>query len=54
MINAILGKRPVRVTSNFENYLRNLERTCTHGLPSIQEAKRDYQAAMKSRHQFVA
>lgn len=53
MINAILGRRHVRLTSNFEHYLRNLERRSNHGLPTIQEARRDYRAAMRSRHLFL-
>ena len=53
MINAILGRSPVRLNSDFEHYLRNLERRCAHGLPSIQEARRDYRAAKRSRHLFV-
>ena len=53
MINTILGRRPVRLNSDFEYYLRNLERRCTYGLPSIQEARRDYRAAVRSKLPFM-
>ncbi len=53
MINTILGRLPVRLNSDFEYYLRNLERRSAHGLPSIQEARRDYRAAVRSRHPFI-
>ena len=53
MINAILGRRPIRLNTDFEYYLRNLERRSTHGLPTVQEARRDYRAAVRSRNLFL-
>ncbi len=53
MLNELLNRRLSRLGSDFEYYLRNLERRCTYGLPSLQEARRDYQAAIRSRHAFL-
>ena len=53
MLNTLLNRRTARLGSDFEYYLRNLERRCTYGMPTFQEARRDYQAAIRSRQPFV-
>ena len=54
MLNRIFNRRRSGMQSDFEFYLRNVERRQVSGLPSFQEAKRDYQAALRSRNPFIA
>ena len=54
MLQRILNRRSTSTRSDFEHYLREVENIRRTGHPSVHEAKRDYQATLRSRNPFMA